>query len=441
MKILLVNNFHYPRGGAERAYFDVAKILQEQGHEVAFFASNHPKTLESPWRKYFVRYYELSNPKEYSFFNKIKIALRIFYKFETRRKVRALIKEFKPDVAHLHNIFHHLTPSVIDELKKQEIPMVMTVHDFQFVCPNNILFSEGKIWENSKGGKFYKCVNDRCIKGSYSQSFLGMIETYFHRWRKTIEKVDVLISPSNFLIEKSREFGFGKEIIKIPNPILRQEQNSLEECLLEERPSWLPKEKYVAFIGRLSPEKGVDDLIRAFASLKGGKLIKETDPELFLELKLVIMGDGPRKAELLKLVNELGIFSQVVFLDYDKEKHDSVQAGALAMISPSKCYENAPYSVLDALSLKKPVICANLGGQKEIIEDGKNGMLFESGNVLMMARKIREIVSNEEKRKQISENSIQSVKDNFDEKVVIRKLENVYENVLEGKKKELKTNP
>ncbi|MEA2007287.1 MAG: glycosyltransferase [Patescibacteria group bacterium] len=417
MKILLINNFHYHRGGTERAYFDVAKILEENGHEVAFFSSNHFKTIPSRWEKYFVKYHELGEGARHGFFGKIRIVLRIWYNFEARRKLRELLKEFNPDVAHLHNVFHHLSFSVINELKSQNIPTVMTLHDFQFVCPNNILFSNGKIWEDSKNGKLYRCVSEKCVHNSYLKSLVCVIENCLHRALKTIDKVDVLTAPSNFLSEKAKEFGFEGEIIKLPNPVFIEDDSKIGDSLFGDEIS----EEYILYLGRLSEEKGVDVLIQAFSKLK-------------TKQRLVVMGDGPLKKNLMDLVKKLKIAGRVDFLGYDKSKHTELQKHAEVIVSPSMCYENAPYGVLDAMSLKKPVICANLGGSKEIIEDGRNGMLFEAGNRDQLARKIEFALDNKEEMERMAQRGYLDVIRNNSSEVFLNRVMAIYQQAISKKK-------
>ena len=424
MKILLINNFHYYRAGAERAYLDMAKILEKNGHTVAFFSTNHSQTIPNKWQKYFVKYYELSDPKKYSFWMKVKITLGFFYKFEARRNLRKLLKEFQPDVAHLHNIFHHLTPAVIDELKKNNIPVVMTLHDFRFLSPNAILFSKGKNWEKDKGGKFYRCILDRCVHNSYAQSLITTLETYIHHFRRSMEKVDILLSPSRFLIEKSKELGFQKEIEKLNNFILFQSQDEKSVKNLEkiERPNWLPKGDYISFIARMSREKGAEDLLLAFSKVKDKTL------------SLVMMGDGPLKEKLISLAEEMGIKKQVKFFDYDKKKHDEIQKHSLAVLNPSRCYENAPYGILDAFLMAKPVIGTNHGGQKELIEDGENGFVFELGNAKELSEKIEKLTGDRDMARRMGERGKKLIEEKYQEKVLLEELLNIYQKAIERNK-------
>lgn len=227
MKILLINKYHYLRGGAERTYFDTAEILKAHGHEIAFFSMKHPANEPTVWDKFFVDnidYREKGN----GFWKKIVSVLRIWYNFQAAKNLEALLKKFKPDVAHLHNIYHQLSPSIINVLKKHHIPMVMTLHDYKLICPNYNLLVSGKIWEKSRPNKYYLCVKDKCVQDSYAKSLVCTIEAYFHRLMRIYSKVNLFISPSKFLISKFQEFDFKKEIVYLPNPFLLPEKNMAE---------------------------------------------------------------------------------------------------------------------------------------------------------------------------------------------------------------------
>ena len=157
MKILLINKYHYLKGGAERAYFDMARILTERGHEVAFFSMKHPENRATPWEKYFVENIEYHDT-ELSIGRRLALAGKILFNFEAKRKLSELLDEFQPDIAHAHNIYHQLTPSIFWPLAKRRIPIVMTLHDYKIVSPNYNLFVRGRIWEHSSA---VRCLVDR----------------------------------------------------------------------------------------------------------------------------------------------------------------------------------------------------------------------------------------------------------------------------------------
>jgi glycosyltransferase involved in cell wall biosynthesis len=405
MKILLINNYHYLRGGSERAYFDTAEILAKHGHEVAFFSTENPKNQPTPWSKYFVSEIDFEEGKT-SLPSKIKFLSKGFYNFEAKKKLAGLIDDFKPDIAHLHNIYHHLSPSVIDVLKKKHIPMIMTLHDYQLISPNYSLFARGEIWEGSRAKKYWRCFTDRCVKDSYWQSFLAAIEAYFFQWLGVCEKIKKFISPSRFLIDKFEEFDFKKEIIYLPNPFPPEATGAADDKT--------KKGKYILYYGRLNPEKGIDDLLRAYARLKTGT-------------KLRIVGAGPEEEKLKNIIVQEKI-SLVEFAGYKKgEELWREVRGAEAVIIPSRWYENAPYGAIEAMAAGKIVIAAGIGGLAELIRDGENGFLFAPGNVRELSEKMNFVLSDPELEKQIGVRARAAIKEKNDPEKYYQTLIKIYQ--------------
>lgn len=374
MKILLINKYHYMRGGAERAYFDMAKILAEAGHEVAFFSMEHPLNRETSWSRYFVSGVEYDEHLPQSIYSKLRAVFRIWWNREAQRKLDALIDDFQPDVAHLHNIYHQLSPSIVWTLHARSIPVAMTVHDYKFICPNYSLFSDGALWEKSKPKKYVRCIGDRCVKHSYAKSIVCTIEAYMHQWIRSYAHVAVFIAPSHFLIQKFREFEWEYPLRYIAQPIVTdasEKTSVLSVSVASDAP--------FVFFGRLSEEKGVDIAIAAMKQYAG------TSP-------LHIIGSGPQESALRSLVNELGLQDRVTFLgaQYDDVLTASIQT-AKAIIVPSIWYENMPYALTEALSLGKVVIASRIGGMTEQIIDGENGFLCEAGNAKELSIKMTEI--------------------------------------------------
>jgi glycosyltransferase involved in cell wall biosynthesis len=403
MKILLINNYHYSRDGVTRAYFDMAEILTAHGHEVAFFSAQSEKLSPTRWSKYFVSATDFEG-KKINFFNKLKLIAKGFYNFEAKRNLAKLLKEFRPDVAHLHNIYHHLSPSIIGVLRKNKIPMVMTLHDYNLISPNYILFSRGKIWEGSKGGKFWRCLTDRCIKNSYWRSFLAMAESYLHKWLGSYDKINSFIAPSHFLINKYKELGFKREINYLPNPFLLSDKVFTP----------VDREKYIFYYGRLGSEKGIADLLRAYSKLKS-------------EVKLRIAGAGPQEAELKNIIAEEKI-SGVEFLGY--QTGDALWqyvAGAEAVVVPSRCYENAPYSVIEVMGLGKIVLTTNIGGAAELIRDGENGFLFTPADVNDLAAKLEFILAHLELQNSLGAAAVAAVKEKNDPEKFYQSLLIIYQ--------------
>lgn len=367
MRILLINNYHFKKGGAEKAYFDTADILESNGHEVAFFSTKHQSNIATPWQKYFVDNVDYEK-EDFSIWQKIRVAQKIIFNFQAKKNLEKLIQDFRPDIAHLHNTYHQLSPSIIYALKKHKIPMVLTLHDYKIISPNYNLFLDGKIWEKRTA---LGCIKNRCVKNSYSKSIVCFLEKIIHDALGSYGKIDTFISPSNFLIRKFEEFGFKGNIKYIPNPI-----ENVSDNLISKNDT---NANVLVYYGRLSKEKGVSIAIQAM------KFLDKSE-------KLQIIGDGPEKNNLLNFVKKLKLESQIEFFGFKSgEELQKILIEAKAIIAPSIWYENMPYCIAESLALGKIVIASNIGGIPDLIFDGKNGFLFKPNSCEDLAEKIRNL--------------------------------------------------
>ncbi len=408
MRILLINNYHYLRGGSERAYFDTARVLESRGHKVAFFSTIDKRNIPTPWSKYFVSDIDLS--ANLGFTNKAKAFIKLFANPEADKKLKALIAEFKPDVAHLHNIYRHISPSVVKVLKNAGVPMVMTLHDYKLISPNRNLLVRGKIWEASRPFRFYKCFTDRCIDNSFSKSLVASIESYWHHFMNSYGDINFFISPSVFLMKKFHEYGFNGKIFYLPNPIFPDDMFGVH-----------PKVgKYILYYGRLSEEKGVLDLLKAYSDSK-------------IDVDLHFVGDGPLKEELKKKAKRLG--NRVKFFSrMEGEDLWGEVRGAELVAIPSLWYENAPYTVLEPMALGRPVLASDIGGFKEMIRKGENGFLFNAGDIDDLSNKLKEILDMGDKLIKIGERAAKDVKHSNSPKGYYEYLLDIYFKASRDKK-------
>jgi glycosyltransferase involved in cell wall biosynthesis len=410
MRILLINKYHYMRDGSTRAYFDTAHILREAGHEVAFFSMRHPQNEPTPWEQYFVDQVDYTDTEGPSLREKLRIVMRMIWNREAQRQLDRLIEEFQPEVAHLHNVYHQLSPAIIRTLHQHGIPMVMTLHDYKLVSPNYNLFVRGRIWEGSKPRRYWRCVADRCVRDSYLASFVCTVEAYLHRWFGTYGLVDHFIAPSHFLIDTFHDFGWERVIQHVPQPLRPFPQ-------AEASPVSAPDAPYI-FLGRLSPEKGVSVAIEAMHSYTGPS-------------SLWIVGTGPEEARLREQASDLG--ERVKFwghLSGDALRDTLSQAKAL--ILPSVWYENMPYVMLEALGAGRPVIASRLGGIVERITDGVNGSLFEAGDAQSLVEQMSRLETTDSTA--LSRRAYASIADLTPEQYLTT-LEQIYTGLVEANKK------
>lgn len=346
----------------------MARMLEERGHTVAFFSMRHPENRPTPWEKYFIENIEYQE-RGLSLRQRLSLAGKILFNFDAKKRLGRLLDDFQPDIAHIHNIYHQLSPSIFWPLKKRSIPIVMTLHDYKLVSPNYSLFVRGKIWEHTSG---LRCIFDRCVKDSFMKSLVCAFEGWLHAFLGSYKKVSIFIAPSRFLIEKYKALGFRQEISYLPNPLAPLERMS--ESLAWEKDTFL-------YFGRLSPEKGVDLAIEAWALLGEEK-------------KLWIVGDGPERKRLEALTKEKNITERVTFFGacYGEEL-ERLKQRAVAIILPSRWYENFPYTLIESLQSGCIVIAADTGGMTERITHGENGLLFQSSDAQALAEAIRSLAS------------------------------------------------
>jgi len=363
MRIAMLNNYFYVRGGSERVFHDEMAILGDNGHQVRAFCRANPSDPEYPFSSFFP---EDIQTNELSISGKsFNIISELFYSKVSKTKLSAFLDNWRPDIAHAHNIYGRLTTSVLDELYKREIPVVLTLHDYKLICPSYKLEYRGKVCEDCLGGKFYQAIKNRCHKDSFIASGIYAAESYFNHFRKSYRvKVKRLISPSQFLRDKFIEFGWDADHIEVVPNFLDIKHFKPE----------FTKGSYFLYLGRLSSEKGVPTLLKAFSSLSN----KDTS--------LVVAGTGPIED---RLKSEFSHSPQISFTGHlSGQRLKDVVRGALAIVVPSEWYENAPMSVLEAMAFGKPVIGARIGGIPEMILEEERGYLFEAGNASDLEEKL-----------------------------------------------------
>lgn len=348
----MVNKFFYKKGGSETYYFALKHLLEQKGHTVIDFSMTDEKNFESEYSQYFVK--NIDYNEKNNIFYKLKAANNIVYSFEAKRKFRELIEKTKPDIIHLHIFQHQISPSILDVIKKYDIPTVYTAHDLKMLCLNYKMMHHGKICEQCKKGKYYHCAINKCVKDSFFKSCINVVEGYFHKWIKSYNAIDVIVTPSNFYKRKFIEFGVSQgKVCHIPNFLDKETTYSITN----------EKERYYLYLGRLSAEKGIFTMLDAFAKSKK---------------QLYIAGTGPIEEKIKKKIKTESLDNiKMLGFKTGQELVDLI-GNAKAIIIPSEWYENGPYSAIEALQLGVPIIGADIGGIPELVKD--NGFLFKSGD-------------------------------------------------------------
>lgn len=356
MKILHVNKYLYRRGGAEAYALDLAELQRDAGHQIEFFGMSHPMNLPQTYQGTFPARIEFQ-PIPASLTSKARATGRMMYSVAARRGIDEVLRRFRPDVVHLHNIYHQLSPSILGPISRRGIPAVMTLHDFKMACPTYLMMHKGTPCEACVGGSVFNAVRRRCNGGSLMASAVSAAEATLHTRTGAYDHIARFICPSRFLMGRMEAAGFYPErLVHLPN-------------FVASGPGPLRAEPGagVIFASRLSDEKGVDVAIRAVAARPA--------------LRLEIAGDGPERSSLEELAEDLAP-DRIRFLGHlpRPELLDAL-ASARAAIVPSRCYENQPYAVLEAFSQGVPVVGSDLGGISELVDHAHDGYLVAAGDV------------------------------------------------------------
>jgi glycosyltransferase involved in cell wall biosynthesis len=359
MKILQINNCHYRRGGADVVYLNTGELLEQYGHEVIYFSQKNPQNLPCKDEKYFVEGIDFFQK---SFLQKIISIPRFLYSKTVAEKLEILIRERRPDIAHIHTYKGTLTPSILVILKKYAIPVVFTLHDYGLLCPHN-LFLNGKKNVCTKcleSNNPLNCVINKCNRNSVIYSSISAFEYYFHSIFYPFHNYfSQFISVSQF----NYDLHSRKEKYKNKLNLLYNFFPAINTVPINYKFG-----DYLLFYGRLSEEKGIITLLKAWKRSNSKSVLK-------------IVGDGPQKEEILQFIKEQQL-TNVQYLGF-KQKTELVDiiSNASFVIISSEWYENNPLTIIESYAYGKPVIASKIGGIPEIVENGKTGYLFESGNV------------------------------------------------------------
>ena len=365
MKILFCNKYNFPFSGTEVYMFELMDLLRAQGHEIALFSMTDPRGQPTPYDHYFLPNIDFKS-HSHGLIRRAKLAAHAIYSTEARWRLRQVIADFHPDVAHVRNIYHHLSPSILWELKAQSVPVLYHLNDFKLLCPTYNMVANGRACERCRGGRFRHVLTEGCYAGPPGSALLLMAEAYFHRWLGTYRKcVDHFLTPSRFAKEKLVQNGFNpQEITVLPH--------------FQKLPAHAPENARanapILYFGRLSPEKGVADLLRAMKHLP--------------QVQLQIAGDGPQRSELETLARELAL-TNVKFAGHVGGKVlDCMIASSCFTVLPSHAYETLGKTILESYAWGRPVIASDLGSRRELVDQGETGLLYPPGNVEQLGKAI-----------------------------------------------------
>jgi glycosyltransferase involved in cell wall biosynthesis len=363
LRVLQVDKFFRRFGGAAAYMLDLGAQLQQRGHEVEYFAADHPENLPARYEQLFPHVESYDPPPE-RFTARVRAGVGMFWSRPAAQAMEAVLDDFDPDVVHLHNIYHQLSPSVLKPIRERGIPIVMTLHDFKLICPTYRLHDGRGSCEACLGGGFHHAVARRCKSGSLVNSTVLATETAFHRLIGAYDAVDRFVCPSRFLLDKLVEGGFDADRLEhIPN-------FSSVPMVTGERPPG----SGVLSVGRLSQEKGIDTLIRACA--------------LAPARPLRIAGEGPLAAPLQQLANDVAGDTTRFLGQLDRDAVLAEIDAARVVTFPARGYENMPLAIIEAMARQVPVIVTDIGGSPELVADGGGGLCVPPDDHVALRRAI-----------------------------------------------------
>lgn len=389
MRVLICHNFYRYIGGEDISVRVQVDLLAAQGHEVM--------TL----------FRDSRDIEGFSLLDKVLLPVSSVYSPSARHDVQTLLNRSKPDVAHIHNLFPLLSPSILAPLRDRGIPVIMTLHNFFTICPNGIFFTRGRVCERCGKWAYHWALLRNC-RNDLSQSLTYTMRTMFLRQQRVLENsVDLFIAPSAFAKDKLVTYGFSpQKVVHLPPPILEPSDGS----------SMSDSQGYIAYVGRLAPEKGLWTLVKAVGLVKN--------------CKLKIAGDGPLRESLAAFVERERIEGVDFVGHLSGESLTGFIAGASCVVVPSEWYETGGRAAMEAMSLGKVVIASRIGALREVVDDGVNGYLFQPGNAVDLAEKISNLLSDPRRAVDFGLNSRQKFEDCYSPAIFYANLMTIHRQLV-----------
>ena len=353
MNILQINNFHFPKGGSDRYFLEVTRLLRDMGHDARTFSTDRKENTESEWLAI--------NPISGINTDRadgVSNLMRFMYSPEARRRMRELLSKFRPEIAHLHIFYGQLTASIVKPLRDAGMPVVQTLHEYKLVCPTSGLFANGHFCDACQGGHYWHAVLQCCNRGSRARSIISMTEAYISDLLGVNEVVDRFIAVSEFQKKELVRQGIPSEKISVLyhfTEISPAPQTSIG--------------KYFLFVGRILEDKGIAILLSAYARLN------PTSPPL------KVVGTGDEIERWKAYANDLGLAGRVEWLGYKTGAElNQLYRECYALINPSLLNETFGLTCLEAQAQGRAVIATRVGAFPEVVSDGVDGLLCEPGN-------------------------------------------------------------
>jgi len=360
MKVLVAHNFYQQPGGEDRCFRAETELLRRKGHEVVTYTVHNDRIDE---------------------LNPLTSATKAIWNHSAYQEVAALIRQQRPDVVHFHNTFPLMSPAAFWAAKKHGCPTVVTLHNYRFACPAGTFVREARVCEDCAGHALpWPAVVHGCYRGSRLASTVVASSQFTHRLLRTwSEKIDVFIALTEFARQKFIECGIAERKIALKPNFVDPDPGPAA-----------PGEGYALFVGRLSPEKGLGCLLKAWRTLPGTAALR-------------IVGDGPLAGE----VEAAAARSEAIEFLGPKEPDEvmALMANASFLVMPSQWYETFGLVIVEAFARAKPVIASRLGAMRELVEDGETGLHFAPEDAQDLAAKVLWAVEHPDEMRAMGQNA------------------------------------
>lgn len=366
MKVLQVSQNLFVRGGSDRMFLDTCALLKRHGHTVIPFVAQHLGNTPSEYSQYFPQAADFENPAGIDL-------LRYIYSRPAAEAIRRLIRDHRPDVAHLHIYYGKLTASILPVLKAEGVPVVHTMHEYRQIGPNYTLVHNDQIDEDCCGMHAWRAAARRFNRGSFTRSALATIEWYISRMVGSQRLIDRFIAISDFQKRKMAEHGVPEnKIIRVYNfvgpgtPEVAAAPNA-------------GLGGYFLYFGRIERLKGVFTLADAAAGLP--------------DVRVKIVGDGDAKAALADRIQSKQIPNVELIGFTQGDALRQLIRDSLATVLPAEWYEPFGLTVLESFAQERPVIASRIGALPELIDDGVDGLMFEPGDAEGLRQQMRSLIN------------------------------------------------
>jgi glycosyltransferase involved in cell wall biosynthesis len=408
MKVALVGNFWYRRGGLERVMLADAAGLESRGHSVAPFASAHPLNDPTPYAHHFpagVDHGALG--RDLGLVGRIKAAVRLIHNGPAVAAFDRFLSDVRPDIVHQHGTSRQLSPSILALAKSRGIPTVMKLADHGLRCPSAVMSRPGEpvcVRQSCAGHRYDRAIRFKCVHGSRAASTVAAVELLVNRALHRYERnVDLFLVPSQYLLRRMLETG-------LPSDRLRVEPNPIEPP--DAPPA--PLGSTIVAYGRLVDYKGFAYVIEAARSLT--------------DVHFVIAGDGPERTALER--SAAGLPNIVFTGSVVGPALDSLLLRARAVVVPSIVPEGFGMVVLEAWRARRPVIVTNRGALPEVVEHGRTGLVVEGNDVESVVRAVRTLHADVDLATTLATNGFTEVQTTYSMSAHLNRLEGIYQELV-----------